>query len=164
MWDLKWKSLHHPTKIKNYINKISDILIPNTSPEKNYLFHITQQNRYLKVILNLGNLAVNSIHNLLERWHCGILCLIPCKPMTKIKFLVRNKVHMIKAVKLRDYLVRYESTGTPSTVRELLRTPETLSNSSIWRRVLEQTPSMKLFDCKNSNFPHQIRINTTLNN
>lgn len=45
------------------------------------------------------------------------------------------------------YLVRYESTGTPSTVKTLLSTPETFSSSSICRLIFWETPSTKLFDC-----------------
>lgn len=77
-------------------------------------------------------------------------------PTSKTQNLKKKKKSRILYIKIQilrswshkwQYLVRYESTGTPSTVNELLTTPETLSNSSIWRRILWDTPSINAFDC-----------------
>lgn len=57
--------------------------------------------RYLKIIFNLGNLSMNSIHYLSKGWHSWILCFIPYKSTTKMNTdeNMKFKNKLIKALK-----------------------------------------------------------------
>ena len=122
----------------------------------------------LEIILNLCHLTMNPIHSLLQRRHSRILGFIPNKPasITAPPNLHHTTTNHQKQITVftdsnRTNLVKYESTGTPSTVKLLLSTPDTLSRSSICRLILSDTPSTKLFDCRHTN---QIKHSEQTNN
>jgi hypothetical protein len=110
-----------------------------------------EENENLEIILNLSDLTMNAINNLLQRRHSGILSIVPNKSRSNTKTTIsanKNKLSTDQRWKERKQnLVKYESTGTPSTVRPAVLTPETRSSSSIWRLILLETPSMKALDC-----------------
>lgn len=108
----------------------------------------------LEIILNLCHLTMNPIHSLLQRRHSRVPGFIPSKPTSNTappnlhhKKINHQKQITVFTVSSRTNLVKYESTGTPSTVKLLVTAPDTLSRSSICRLILCDTPSTKLFDC-----------------
>jgi len=105
----------------------------------------------LEIILNLCHLTMNPIHSLLQRRHSRVPGFIPNKPAPTTEppnphHTTTNHQKQI-TVSSPTNLVKYESTGTPSTVKVLVTAPDTLSRSSICRLILCDTPSTKLFDC-----------------
>lgn len=116
---------------------------------------------YFEIILNFCHLAMNAIHDLPQRWHGWVLGFVPNKPTTtKTQKFDIGTLQSWSNIQHRstdtqtNHLVRYESTGTPSTVRALLSPPDTLSSSSICLLILWDTPSTKLFDCTLQWIPH----------